>query len=508
MLLGNLIRNKNKSGKYIAAVGVLLAMSLLFIFMFVNLAIDSTLKAIEIGEPDTALYVMASMTFIFIVLMTITKSSTPTKASDEELLLSLPVKKSEIIIAKIFYDYLFDLVMVAITLLPSLIVYVVLVKTSTLLIFRGVVIILLLPMFSSAIGYFIGLFFSLLASKFKYFGIIQSVFTILFLLAFMVSYYGITIFVTNDSMAGADIFFTFLPFQWMVSYIESNNFLSFLILFSCTFLPFLGSIFLKTIFIGKASSRYRSKKKELSYKVLSPMHSLYKREAARYFSLPVYVVNTIFGGILLVIIGVILATLGKSYIDNLLIATNLLFLQQYNVVLIVLIIQFSVATICTTAASISLEGKTLWILKAHPISCKDIFWAKILFNLTIAIVPIVISSTCICTVIGFQYWIVLVGLSVLTSMSVSILGLLFNLIYPRLEWESETTPIKQGMSVLISLGVGMLVAIFPTSLYFLFSFFLPSFVCWIVIGIISMLIVVCNYIILVKKGVKLFIKLN
>ena len=35
-----------------------------------------------------------------------------------------------------------------------------------------------------------------------------------------------------------------------------------------------------------------------------------------------------------------------------------------------------ITTVCTTSSSISLEGKHLWVLKAHPIKVRDIFLAK------------------------------------------------------------------------------------------------------------------------------------
>ena len=47
----------------------------------------------------------------------------------------------------------------------------------------------------------------------------------------------------------------------------------------------------------------------------------------------------------------------------------------------------------TTHSSISLEGKNLWIIKSIPVEIKEIFYSKIMVNLTITIIPILFSST-------------------------------------------------------------------------------------------------------------------
>ena len=104
--LGNLFKRKNQVMKYGSAILLLLGISAIFVYLFVSLAITSTTEAIEFGNPKIALYLTASMALIFIMLMTITKSTTPFRNTDDEQLLALPVTKTNIVIAKLFYDYL------------------------------------------------------------------------------------------------------------------------------------------------------------------------------------------------------------------------------------------------------------------------------------------------------------------------------------------------------------------------------------------------------------------
>lgn len=126
---------------------------------------------------------------------------------------------------------------------------------------------------------------------------------------------------------------------------------------------------------------------------------------------------------------------------------------------------------CTTMASVSLEGKSLWILQSMPVNMKDIMNSKILVNLTATVPGALISATML--VIGMKpglaggvvYYLLLLAFGVGTA----VWGLLINLMIPNYEWESETQVVKQslpaflGMFPLMLLGVllGAVAAVLP-----------------------------------------------
>lgn len=507
--LGNLFKSKKQAMKYGTALLVLLGISALFIYMFVTLAVTSTNEAIKFGSPKVALYLTASMALIFTMLMTITKSTAPYQSSDDEKLLSLPITKTNIVVAKLFFDYLFDFVIVAMTLLPSLIVYVVLVPdVSLFLLVRGIVIILLLPLLSSSLGLFISLFFSLIARHFKYYGLIQSLFTLIILVVFLGAYYGISLISNSQTMGATNLIMNFYPIKIFVEFIYSGDIPSMIVILSCTILPFTLCVIIKTYLLGRSISRYKAKDKTLKFKESHPVKSLYKREVARYFNIPLYVTNTAFGGILLIIIGLILIALGKNYIFALLNSVDLGSMENYFTVIILFIVEFTLSTICTTSASISLEGKQLWILKAHPVAVKDIFIAKVLCNLTICSVPGIIGSFLISITIGYIYLPFLIVMVLLSGIITGMIGLICNLTYPKLEWDNVTAPIKQGMSVMISLALNALALSLPLIVYVLLM--------GIVYEVIALSIVCCVYVLIIillsfklkNDGVKKFHELN
>lgn len=504
--IGRFTKNKKATKKNLSGIGLVLLFGLIFVFMFISLAISTLDQAMEAGDPRIALYVNASMALVFLILLTITKSTTPSKGKDEELLLSLPVSKKDIVISKVFFDYLFDFFIVIGTLVPSYVVYFIKIDTSFLLVLRSLVVCLLIPMLSSALGYFLSLIFSIFSSKFKYYSIIQSIFTIIFLLVFMVMYYGITM--ASSSGTTTNLIMSLEPIRWIVMFIENGDLLSLLYIVLCTIPVFVISILIKAKLLGRSFNKYKTKNNGLNYKKSKAFTSLYKREIARYFSLPVYVVNTLFGAILLLLVAFILLFIGKDYIINLLAAAGLKDFEKLFLIAVLLIMLFTISTVCITSSSVSLEGKTLWILKAHPVNTKTILLSKVFSNFIIGFVPIFISSTLIAISIGFKYYVFLLLIPLVFQVVVSIVGLITNLEYPKLEWENEMSVVKQSLSVGIAMGINIVLAVLPLASWFILSGILNEMLVLGIILIEYIIIAFISYKILVKKGIKLFDSLN
>ncbi len=508
--LGNLSKRKGNAAKYGTGLVMLLLMGLVSLYLFISLAISSVEESIKAGYPESSLYVTSSMALVFILLMTITKSSSPTKHKDDEILLSFPISKKSIVIAKVFYDYIFDLLIVGMTLLPSLIVYYVKVpSTSIMLILRGIVLIILLPMFSNALGYLIGLLFNFLTRKFRHFSIIQSLITIIAMLIFLIIYYGITVISTTDSLKGTEIIYSIKPLRWMVEFISVCDISSLMIIALISVIPFIISIILKSMLLGKTINSAKITNHIIKFKQSTPLMSLYKNEVSRYFNLPVYVVNTMFGGILLIIISLTITILGTYGINimDMLMTVGVTNIDKYYIAIIIILFEFSIATLSTTAASISLEGKNIWILKANPIAVKDIFLSKILLNMTVGIVPIILSTFIISFNIGFSYFPILLLIFIISQFIVSVMGLICNLNYPKLEWESESTPIKQSMSVGLAFVYSFLVSLIPIFCYVGLMHYLGDYALLISL-LIYILIAFILFYILNKNASKKFNQIN
>lgn len=128
---------------------------------------------------------------------------------------------------------------------------------------------------------------------------------------------------------------------------------------------------------------------------------------------------------------------------------------------------FFIGLSSTTPSSISLEGKNLWIAKSLPIGEKSIFLSKILLCLTITVPAVILAN--ILFAIGLKFSIVDIlwnlVISVLYCFLSAIMGIIINLYFPKLEWSSPTSVVKQSASVFVNMiftfiSIGIPVAIF------------------------------------------------
>ena len=189
-----------------------------------------------------------------------------------------------------------------------------------------------------------------------------------------------------------------------------------------------------------------------SLKSSTPLIALYKKDFKRYFASAVYVMNTGFGVVIMV-----LGAIALPFID----VNALIGELNYNGAIkniIPVFIVFCIATSCTTMASISIEGKQIWIAKNLPVSVLMIFASKILVNLTV-LAPTLLASLLICYTMQLSFIdsLLIVLLAASFSIFVSLYGLVINLSFPNLSWTNETVIVKQSMASMISVftGIGM-----------------------------------------------------
>ena len=127
--------------------------------------------------------------------------------------------------------------------------------------------------------------------------------------------------------------------------------------------------------------------------------TLFRREVKRYFGTSIYFFNTGFGAVTLVVAAAFACFGYRAAIPYVEAFAPLVGGMEMVCGLAVLAIGFFSTTICTTCVSISLEGKTFWILKEAPVSPKTYFSSKIAVNLLVAW-----PSVLLCTVpLGIVY---------------------------------------------------------------------------------------------------------
>lgn len=370
---------------------------------------------------------------------------------DSDFLLSLPLTKIEILISKTLFKYLFDFIISFIILVPVSVLYVIITKSSFLVIVNSILLVVFLSLLFLGVEYLINTFVNGVAVKFKNFSLIKSILTIVMIFSFL----GIYLYATIDGAVKMENGRTKLVAS-VTDFIVDNKYLYFLIVALVCVAVFSLGIFAYSTIYGKKIKGYKSKNKKLNKsKGNNLLVTLVKKEFKTYFGLTVYLMNTLVGYIML--IGASVALLFIKVNDG--------FLTKDLLKLIIYFFSaFCLSTCSTTNSSISLEGKRFWIFKSLPISAKTLVYSKVLMNFilvfitsTIAFLMLLISNT-----VGVAFSCLAYALLLSSGLIVSLVGVIINMLFPKLDYENETAVVKQSASVGISMLSFMVVfMLFP-----------------------------------------------
>ena len=115
------------------------------------------------------------------------------------------------------------------------------------------------------------------------------------------------------------------------------------------------------------------------------------------------------------------------------------------------------------APSVSLEGKSLWVLQSLPVSAWEVLKAKLKMQLVFTGIPMLVFLACALPVLGLSPVLSLLTAagSLLAVLLLALFGLTMGLKMPNLHWTSEITPVKQGGSVALALLGGWAYALLP-----------------------------------------------
>lgn len=448
---------------------------LLIIFVFIYLAgvlyyyaneLFKGLLLINAPEILFALFMCFSSIFIFMTnLFKVNGLLYGTK--DYEMLISMPINKKTIILSKLFELYIYNLIYTLLFMIPAFIVYASNISLTLLFILLFFLTLLIIPIVPLIISSFVGLFINIISIKFKHKNIVNTILMLLFTIVAI--YYSSQLKMTssidmaNISKTIINYFNNFYPLTNV--YMNIINICSLKDFF--LFVLVSGVLLLLFIFIlNKFYEIINNKLKESNLtsfvykksKKTNVLKALYHKEIKRYFSSPNYVLNTAMGSILLTLVTIIYAFMGGDKVEALLQTPGLI--DMINNLCPLIITLFCLMN-CSTYASISLEGKNLWIIKTIPVSALEIFKAKILVNLTILIPTIIINSTILIFIIkgSFIIYLFMILIALLASFFISLLGLYINIKNPVFDWKNEITVIKQGMSSFLTIFSGLILGI-------------------------------------------------
>ncbi len=402
--------------------------------------------------------VMAVTCFVILLTTTFQIKGTIFGFKDYDMVMSLPISTAGIVASRIIILYIVNIVFVAVIMLPMMLAYGILANPNPLFYLYGFIAVLILPLVPIIVASFLGTLIAYVASRFRFSNLISIIFTMGILVAFIGSTFTIKEdgqALVNMGKAMTDQVNSLYPLARLYTEAVVEFQLSSLLLFIGISVLFfaLYVIVVKVVFTKINTSlmtgSYRRKFKLGRLKTSSPFTALYKKELKRYFASSVYVINTAFGVVMLTVGAIALLFVDVSkYLESI--------PAEIIAAAVPVMIGFCVCMTSTTMVSISLEGKSFWILKSLPLKPQTVFTAKIAVNLTI-LSPVFIDVLIIGAVLRLELPVVLLILvmTAATSVFVALYGMVINLLMPNFSWNNETVVVKQSAASMIVIFSGM-----------------------------------------------------
>ena len=382
---------------------------------------------------------------------------------DYDLIMSMPVKKRDMIVSRLICAYLPNLGFTLLFLLPALVVYFVYCGFTFGALGAVVLAAVCAPLAPLAVALTVGTLLSALTAGFRYRNVLRALFGILAFGALMAAYMLFTFSAQTDIGAGlADIAEALIAKAYPPALLLDKTLTGEAVWGVFAFAG--GSAALAAAFTAVASACYtrihaslQARSARRAYKAEQIGHSsafaaLVKKEFKRLFSSTAYFFNSV--GSLLVI-AVLVIVMQAGFGDTVFSVPALKANQPY---MLTALIVTMLGSACPAASALSMEGQARGQLFAMPLTPRKILLAKAAPTFLLdAPVSAVIALIC-CALSGGQWHAYLLCplAGVITAAAVALGGIFLNCKYPKYEWTQEAQVVKRSAPVAI-LALGSIV---------------------------------------------------
>lgn len=487
---------------------------LLFVFGALFFAFVPML-ATELNWFFFALAGLLAFFFSFIGSIFVTQSQL-FDATDNELLLSMPIPTYYILLSRMLLLLILNYVYEGLIFAPALFVYVLSGYATALGIILLVIAYLVLPLLTLSLSCLCGWLLAVISSRLRHKNIIQVVLMLVFFLGYFYFIQNssdyLNSLIENGTAIAEAVEKAFPPFYFLGDAVANGNLLSFLWYFLFCLVPIIPVYWLLSRFFIRITTTKKGQKK-IAYhrgelRVNSPMKALILRELRFFLSLPMYMMNSLVGVIFCILIPFFLISQQETFFPFLsLIGPSA---ADAAGILVAVMMIFCASTNIVTAPSISLEGNRLWLLRSLPVPSKKILLAKAALHCLVCIPFLLISTLVGCIALGASLLSTILAVLFACAMTVliALLGLIINLHMPKFDWLNETTCVKQSGSVMLTMFGGMGILVVPVLLYVFVLNFLPLIVYAYLCLALCVAGCVFSYFYLTHKGVVLFERLQ
>lgn len=436
-----------------------------------------TFGYVHIGLADILPAYLIMIASLVILLFSIFKAGDIIfQKNSYDILSSLPVKTSAIVISRFVRMYVENLLLTLVVMLPAIVVFGVLVKPAWSFYVIGLIAAAFIPLLPITISVFAGALILAVSSRAKHKNLVSILLSVVLIVAIMLGSMQLsTMEETMDIEALQNMLHIVLdlissiypPAIWLGQAMLTGNFLMCIVcvgagVFVFAIVMWLVSANYKWISAGLYSTSAKHDYRMENLEKTHMLGALYKRELKLYFASSVYVTNTIVSPLMGMLFAVAMFFIGPEQLERVaaeFYAESGMMLQIRNMLPMMLAMTFCMMPI--TAVSISMEGKQWWIVKTLPIRAKDLLDSKLLMNFSVT-GPFYLISVILVSIgqkVNFMefVWIFFVPLAAMLFSCV--FGQTVNLKMAVFDWENEVSIVKQSASAFVGGIVPFLVMI-------------------------------------------------
>lgn len=410
------------------------------------------------------LVILFSIASLFACVLSIfSAKSTLFNNKDNDLLLSMPIKRSEVLASRYLLLMVYNIVIGMMFIIPGLIVYFRLAEISIISIISIIFLIAFFAIIPTILSSLFACLIAFLTSKSNAKSMMELIYYTLFIFLYFIVFYNaekiINSILKNVDLLNVILKTIFLPIYLIFKGITGNNlgYILLFLLFNLAMLIIFVLIFNRSYIhiIEKLNSHLTKsnfKMKHITSK--SVQKALLQKELKKYFSSAIYVFNTIFGVAFIAIAGVLSLFYSFEKLNSIVEVKN----DFTPFTLVFLAITFVISLTNTTNSSISIERDNFWILKVIPVKVKDIFQAKLNVNRLI-LIPVTILSLIMFKISGyinFGELLTLILFTISYGLFIANYGLIVNLLLPKLDAISDAAIVKQSAASFVGILGGFL----------------------------------------------------
>lgn len=453
--------------------GMIILLTLLFLYVaVVFLVLFASVFAVlmmalrEAGESTSVYFAAAAfLSFALCIIGSVFMTQAELyQAKDNEQLLALPIRPSLILLSRMALLLIINLLFSAVVTVPAFAIYLALGAPTLGGVLAFLLLFLLVPFLALAVSCFLGWLIALVSSRMKHKNIVSLVFMLLLFGGYMWIMLGMQRYMENMIANIGAVIAAVSPYLtvfhlvgWAIgegNFLAGLGFVALCVALCGIVMFFLSRSYIRIMTTKRAGVRYEYREKAAH--VRGRMSALVRRELGRFTSSASYMMNAGVGLLFIPVIGVLAVIKGPGLADALA-EEGLAEFAAYLPPVMAVMLCFMSCMVIISAASVSLEGKTIWIAQSLPLRPSDVLLAKVLCHIVVAS-PFFLVGSVLCAIAaraGIMDTIALILLPLAANAFCAFLGVALNVRFPKLDWINEANAVKSGAAPTLTLFIAM-----------------------------------------------------